>query len=74
MGIKADVIKYITDKLQDVSPETVDIYTERFSTMSDKQVQDYINKYGIRMIQTDEVDSPTLDKFIKKMNIVTEER
>lgn len=74
MGIKSDVIKYITDKLQDVSPETVDIYTERFSTMSDKQVQDYINKYSIRMIQTDEVDSPTLDKFIKRMNIVTEER
>ena len=62
MGIKTDVIKYITDKLQDVSPETVDIYTERFSTMTDKQVQDYINRYGIRMIQTDEVDSPTLDK------------
>lgn len=74
MSIKNDVITYIEKTLSDVSPLSVEIYKNKFSDMTDKQIQDYINKYGIRMIQQDEITPKQLDSFIKKLNITTEER
>ena len=74
MSIKNDVISYIEKTLSDVSPLSVEIYKNKFSDMTDKQIQDYINKYGIRMIQQDEITPKQLDSFIKKLNITTEER
>nr|DAX78919.1 MAG TPA: hypothetical protein [Caudoviricetes sp.] len=74
MSIKTDVLKYIEDKLATVSPNTVDIYKERFSNMTDKQVQDYINKYGIRIIQVDEIPQKEIDKLKDKLKLTIEER
>ena len=74
MSIKNDVVTYIEKTLSDVSPLSVEIYKNKFSDMTDKQIQDYINKYGIRMIQQDEITPKQLDSFIKKLNITTEER
>lgn len=74
MSIKNDVMKYIEDKLATVSPNTVNIYKERFSSMSDKQVQDYINKYGIRIIQVDEIPQKEIDKLKDKLKLTIEER
>ena len=74
MSIKNDVVTYIEKTLSDVSPLSVEIYKNKFSAMTDNQVKDYINKYGIRMIQQDEITPKQLDSFIKKLNITTEER
>ena len=74
MSIKTDVINYIEDKLATVSPNTVNIYKERFANMSDKQVQDYINKYGIRIIQVDEIPQKEIDKLKNKLKLTIEER
>ena len=74
MSIKNDVMKYIEDKLATVSPNTVNIYKERFANMSDKQVQDYINKYGIRIIQVDEIPQKEIDKLKDKLKLTIEER
>ena len=74
MSIKTDVLKYIEDKLATVSPNTVNIYKERFANMSDKQVQDYINKYGIRIIQVDEIPQKEIDKLKDKLKLTIEER
>ena len=74
MSIKTDVLKYIEDKLATVSPNTVNIYKERFSNMNDKQVQDYINKYGIRIIQVDEIPQKEIDKLKDKLKLTIEER
>lgn len=74
MSIKNDVMKYIEDKLATVSPNTVNIYKERFSNMTDKQVQDYINKYGIRIIQVDEIPQKEIDKLKDKLKLTIEER
>lgn len=74
MSIKTDVLKYIEDKLATVSPNTVNIYKERFSNMTDKQVQDYINKYGIRIIQVDEIPQKEIDKLKDKLKLTIEER
>ena len=74
MSIKTDVINYIEDKLATVSPNTVNIYKERFANMSDKQVQDYINEYGIRIIQVDEIPQKEIDKLKNKLKLTIEER
>lgn len=74
MSIKNDVMKYIEDKLATVSPNTVNIYKERFANMTDKQVQDYINKYGIRIIQVDEIPQKEIDKLKDKLKLTIEER
>lgn len=74
MALRDEVLKYLEDSIGFISPGTMEIYRERFANMSDKQMKDYINKYGVRMIQNDEVSQKDLDKLVTKLKLPVEER
>lgn len=74
MGIKTDILNYIDKYLKGVSDETVEFYHNRFESLTDNQVKDYINKYGIRMIQTSDIPQKKIDKLVKDLKVTVEEK
>ena len=54
MGKKADIIKYIEDTFTEISPETVQIYKDKFSLMSEAQVLDFFKNNDIRLYVDDD--------------------
>lgn len=75
MGKKADIIKYIEDTFSDISPETVQIYKDKFSMMSENQVLEFFKNNDIRLyVDDDKVSQKKVDNLVKKLKIVTEEK
>lgn len=74
MGIKTDILDYIDKYLKGVSDETVEFYHNRFESLTDNQVKDYINKYGIRMIQISDIPQKKIDKLVKDLKVTVEEK
>lgn len=75
--LRDEVLKYIEDTLGDISPDTVRIYKNKFDTMTDRELLNYLktNKYPIRLYANDKDINPAkIDKLVKSLNIVTQER
>lgn len=72
--IQKDVLDYIRSTFSDISPKTVDIYTDKISHMTDNQIIQFFKDGGVRLFVDDKhVTQPLVDKLVKKMNVVKEE-
>ena len=77
MSKAEEVLSYLKKRLvnTNVSTETYDIYVKKFSTMSDKEVTDYINKYGVRLyVEDSNIKQNAVDKLVDDLKIIKEEK
>lgn len=75
MSKKDEIIKYIEDMLNDISPYTVQLYKEKFDTMSDAQIVEFFKNNDIRLYVKDEEVSPKkIDKLVDKCKIIKMEK
>ena len=77
MSKATEILAYLKTKLVDtgVSSETYDIYVKEFSNMSDKDITNYINKYGVRLYVDDKtINQKSIDRLVDELNVIKEER
>ena len=77
MSKATEILAYLKTKLVDtgVSSETYDIYDKEFSNMSDKDITNYINKYGVRLYVDDKtINQKSIDRLVDELNVIKEER
>ena len=75
MAVKDEVLQYLKETVYLASPDTYKIYEEKFNGMSDKQITDYINKYGVRLYVDDsKIKQKEVDALKDKLKLVIEEK
>lgn len=72
--MKKEILSYIEKMLGDISPKTVEIYKEKFSTMSDGELKNFFKNNDIRLFVDDELKQPMIDTLIKRTGYVAEEK
>lgn len=73
--LRDKIIKYISDTFSEISPDTVRIYTNKFSKMSDEDIKEYFKVAKVRLyVKDDNVDEDKIDNLVNKLNVIPQEQ
>lgn len=73
--LSSKVIKYLESMLNDISPTTVGVYKDKFSTMNDKEILSFFKEGNVRLFTDDkEMNQKKIDTLVKRTGYVAEEQ
>ena len=75
-SVKNEIIKYLKEMLSDLSPETIRIYENKFSSMSDNEIKKFFaDGNEVKLFVDDkDVTQKKVDDLIKKTGYIAEEQ